>query len=157
MFNKTASYCANDFPGLLYLITQLHPFLLSVPGAIRYLLLNLFFLPHVLYLLLFLCFRFRDPALVFQPLLQRVKKTVSQWQAQCEETPLIVRKEGWRSAPHQRDELLTLTFFCFLCSSSYSRCMRALWSSSLFSSFSSSILIRSLSSSCFRLFSSICW
>lgn len=144
----------NDIQGSLYLITQLLPFLLSVPGAVRHLLLNLLFLPQPLFLLRF---RFIDQTLVFQPMQLKAKKTVSELQARCEEPRSAARRREWSSVLHQRDELLTLTFSCLLCSSSYPRCIRALWSANLFSSFSSSALIRSLSSSCLRLFSSICW
>ena len=146
-----------EIQGLLYLITQLLPFLLSVPGAVRHLLLDLLFLPEPPFLLPVLCFRFTDQTLVFQPMLLKAKKTVSELQARCEEPSSAARRKGWSSVLHQRDKLLTLTFSCLLCSSSYLRCIRALWSANLFSSFSSSALIRSLSSSCLRLFSSICW
>lgn len=151
LFNKTANY--SDVS--LYLIVPLLAFLLSVPGTLGHVPLNLLVLPHLLFLLLVFCFRFMGPTLLFQPMLQKVKETFCWLQTQCEEKVLTIRKDKG-GALQQWDEL-TLAFFCFLSSSSYSCCMQALWSATLFSSFSSSVLIRSLSSSCFRLFSSIFW
>lgn len=54
-------------------------------------------------------------------------------------------------------KLTSISFrFFFSCSSSYSLWMRSLCSASLFSSFSSSSLMRSLSSAFLHIFSSIC-
>ena len=93
MFNQTPSYSTNDLSGLLYLITWLLLLLLSVPGALRHLHLNLWFLPCLCILslsssLLLMSFKLMDPTLFFQPLLQKAKKTASQQRAQHEETPL---------------------------------------------------------------------
>lgn len=126
----------------LYLLIQKLSFLFFVPGTLWHL-ANL--LPHPFFLLL-LHFRLMDPTLILS--LQKFQKFAHKLGLMTPPSSLRGTCSSWTK---------TQTFFCCLCSSSYSCFMRVLCSATLLSSSSSSILCRSLSSSFFRLFSSIFW